>query len=151
MRRFAAIILAAGLALAAGDAARGDSVLSQNPQDVFDTPEQLVRYERMISELRCVVCQNQSVAESQVDLARDLRQITRDMILAGKTDDEIRQYMVDRYGDFVLYDPPLNPQTFLLWGAPVILLLVGAGVMVSVVGRRSGDRGDDAEGMGENT
>ena len=151
MRRFVVLILVAGLALAASDAARGEGVLSENPQDVFDTPEQLLRYERMINDLRCVVCQNQSVAESQVDLARDLRQITRDMILAGSTDDEIKQYMVDRYGDFVLYDPPLNALTFLLWGAPVILLLVGAGVMVSVVGRRSGHAGDEAAGMGENT
>jgi cytochrome c-type biogenesis protein CcmH len=59
--------------------------------------------------------------------------------------------MTDRYGDFVLYNPPLKPETYLLWGAPVILLLVGAIVMVTVVGRRSGEAADDAEGMGENS
>lgn len=151
MKHLATLLLVAGLAFGVGAAAQTDSVLAMNPQDVFETPEQLVRYERMINNLRCVVCQNQSVAESQVDLARDLRRITRDMILDGRTDVEIEQYMVDRYGDFVLYNPPLNPTTYLLWGAPVILLLVGAVVMVTVVGRRSGESGDDAEGMGENS
>lgn len=151
MKHLATLLLVASLAFGVGAAAQTDSVLAMNPQDVFETPEQLVRYERMINNLRCVVCQNQSVAESQVDLARDLRRITRDMILDGRTDAEIEQYMVDRYGDFVLYNPPLNPTTYLLWGAPVILLLVGAVVMVTVVGRRSGESGDDAEGMGENS
>nr|WP_240901180.1 cytochrome c-type biogenesis protein [Thioalkalivibrio sp. XN8] len=122
-----------------------------NPEDTFATPEQLVRYERLINEFRCVVCQNQSVAESNVDLARDLRRITRDMILEGKTDEEIKAFMTDRYGDFVLYDPPLKPITYLLWGAPVILLLVGAAVMVTVVGRRSHESGEEPDGMGENT
>lgn len=151
MKHLATLLLVASLAFGVGAAAQTDSVLAMNPQDVFETPEQLVRYERMINNLRCVVCQNQSVAESQVDLARDLRRITRDMILDGRTDAEIEQYMVDRYGDFVLYNPPLNPTTYLLWGAPVILLLVGAVVMVTVVGRRAGESGDDAEGMGENS
>ncbi|MFU8896852.1 MAG: cytochrome c-type biogenesis protein CcmH [Gammaproteobacteria bacterium] len=151
MKHVATLLLAASLAFGIGTAAQADSVLAMNPQDVFETPEQLVRYERMINNLRCVVCQNQSVAESQVDLARDLRRITRDMILAGRTDAEIEQYMVDRYGDFVLYNPPLNPTTYLLWGAPVILLLAGAVVMVTIVGKRSGESSDDAEGMGENS
>lgn len=129
-------------------AAVADDVLKMNPQETFDTPEQLARYERLINDLRCVVCQNQSVAESQVDLARDLRRIVRDMILDGRTDQEIKQFMVDRYGDFVLYKPPLKPETYLLWGAPVILLLVGAIAMVTVVGRRSAEV-DDAAGSEE--
>jgi cytochrome c-type biogenesis protein CcmH len=73
------------------------------------------------------------------------------MILAGATDAEIKQFMTDRYGDFVLYNPPLKPITYLLWGAPVILLLIGAIVMVSVVGRRSGESEDGAEGTGEHS
>jgi cytochrome c-type biogenesis protein CcmH len=150
MRRVTALLLAASLAFGAG-ALRADDILSMNPQDTFQSPEQLQRYERLTHEFRCVVCQNQSVAESNVDLAKDLRRITRDMILAGKTDDEIKQFMTDRYGDFVLYNPPLKPVTYLLWGAPVILLLLGAITMVTVVGRRSGESGEDAEGMGENT
>jgi cytochrome c-type biogenesis protein CcmH len=150
MRPVAVILLAALLVFGAG-AVRADDVLSMNPEETFETREQLVRYEKMINDLRCVVCQNQSVAESQVDLARDLRRITRDMILAGATDAEIKQFMTDRYGDFVLYNPPLKPITYLLWGAPVILLLIGAIVMVSVVGRRSGESEDDAEGTGEHS
>ena len=150
MRPLAIILLAAVLAFGAGTL-QADSVLAMNPEETFDTPEQLQRYEKMINDLRCVVCQNQSVAESTVELARDLRRITRDMILAGSTDAEIKQFMTDRYGDFVLYNPPLKPITYLLWGAPVLLLLVGAIVMVSVVGRRSGESSDDAEGIGENS
>ena len=150
MRPLAIILLAAVLAFGAGTL-QADSVLAMNPEETFDTPEQLQRYEKMINDLRCVVCQNQSVAESSVELARDLRRITRDMILAGSTDAEIKQFMTDRYGDFVLYNPPLKPITYLLWGAPVLLLLVGAIVMVSVVGRRSGESSDDAEGIGDNS
>src|SRR5690606_35925159 len=137
MRSWPALLLVTMLALGA-TGLEADSILSMNPEETFDTPQQLDRYEAMIHDLRCVVCQNQSVAESNVELARDLRRITRDMILAGKTDAEIKQFMTDRYGDFVLYNPPLKPVTYLLWGAPVILLLLGAVVMVSVVGRRSG-------------
>jgi cytochrome c-type biogenesis protein CcmH len=144
--RFLAGALAFALVLAG--AAVGDDVLKMNPQETFDSPEQLARYERLINDLRCVVCQNQSVAESQVDLARDLRRIVRDMILDGRTDQEIKQFMVDRYGDFVLYKPPLKPETYLLWGAPVILLLVGAIAMVTVVGRRSAEA-DETAGTGE--
>jgi cytochrome c-type biogenesis protein CcmH len=154
MKPLLALLLAAMLAvmLALGPGAlQADSVLAMNPEETFETAEQLRRYEKMINDLRCVVCQNQSVAESQVDLARDLRRITRDMILDGRTDAEIKQFMTDRYGDFVLYNPPLKPETYLLWGAPVILLLVGAITMVTVVGRRSGQSGDDLEGTGENT
>jgi cytochrome c-type biogenesis protein CcmH len=150
MKQLSAMLLAAMLAFGAG-ALKADSILSMNPEETFQTEQQLQRYEKMINDLRCVVCQNQSVAESNVELARDLRRITRDMILAGRTDAEIKQFMTDRYGDFVLYNPPLKPITYLLWGAPVLLLLVGAWVMVSVVGRRSGETTDDAEGMGENT
>lgn len=149
MRSWPAVLLATMLALGT-TGLEADSILSMNPEETFDTPQQLDRYEAMIHDLRCVVCQNQSVAESNVELARDLRRITRDMIIAGKTDAEIKQFMTDRYGDFVLYNPPLKPVTYLLWGAPVILLLLGAVVMVSVVGRRSGESTDDAERTGEN-
>lgn len=150
MRILPIALLMALLTFGAGTI-QADNVLAMNPEETFETPEQLRRYEKMINDLRCVVCQNQSVAESQVELARDLRRITRDMILAGRTDAEIKQFMTDRYGDFVLYNPPLKPETYLLWGAPVILLLVGAIVMVTVVGRRAGQASGDAEGMGENS
>ena len=150
MSRFVALMLAFGLVISALSV-QADSVLEMNPEDTFNSAEELERYEKLIHELRCVVCQNQSVGESNVELARDLRRITRDMILAGNTDAEIKTFMTDRYGDFVLYNPPLKPETYLLWGAPVILLLAGAIVMVTVVGRRAGESSDDAEGMGDNT
>jgi cytochrome c-type biogenesis protein CcmH len=154
MKFFMALLLAGMILLGGAAAWADDSVLRMNPEETFDSPEQLERYERLTHEFRCVVCQNQSVAESNVDLAKDLRRITRDMILAGRTDAEIKQFMTDRYGDFVLYNPPVKPVTYLLWGAPVILLLIGAAVMVSVVGRRSRETvedGAEAEGMGENS
>lgn len=150
MTRFACLLLAAAMSLASA-AAGADDILAMDPEATFQTEDQLRRYEKLTHEFRCVVCQNQSVAESNVDLARDLRRITRDMILAGKTDAEIKQFMTDRYGDFVLYNPPLKPETYLLWGAPVVLLLLGAIVMVNVVGRRSGEPEADAEGKGETT
>jgi len=146
--RLVALLLAAALAMTVV-AASADDILAMDPEATFQTEEQLKRYETLTHEFRCVVCQNQSVAESNVDLARDLRRITRDMILAGKTDAEIKQFMTDRYGDFVLYSPPLKPVTYLLWGAPVVLLLLGAIIMVNVVGRRSGEADADAEGKGE--
>ena len=144
-------LAAVALVLVAAAGQADDSILHMNPEETFETPEQLERYERLTHEFRCVVCMNQSVAESNVDLARDLRRITRDMILAGNTDDEIKQFMTDRYGDFVLYNPPLKPITYLLWGAPVILLLGGAAVVITVVGRRAHESGDDPDGMGENS
>jgi cytochrome c-type biogenesis protein CcmH len=145
------MVLAVAAVFAFGASALQADTRSMNPEETFDTPEQLRRYEAMINDLRCVVCQNQSVAESNVELAHDLRRITRDMILAGATDAEIKTFMTDRYGDFVLYNPPLKPITYLLWGAPVILLLVGAITMVSVVGKRSTESADDDEGLGENS
>ena len=76
-------------------------------------------------EMRCLVCQNESLAGSRSDLANDLRAQIRTMIKAGKSDAEIRQYMVDRYGDFVLYRPPVKPTTWLLWLGPFTILLIG--------------------------
>ena len=76
-------------------------------------------------EMRCLVCQNESLAGSRSDLANDLRAQIRTMVKAGKSDAEIRQYMVDRYGDFVLYRPPVKPTTWLLWLGPFTILLIG--------------------------
>ena len=85
---------------------------------------------RAISEgLRCLVCQNQSIDDSAAPLARDLRVIVREHLAAGDTDDEIRAYLVRRYGDFVLLKPPLAPETLLLWGTPGLVLLAGGAVL----------------------
>ncbi|MFT3734237.1 MAG: cytochrome c-type biogenesis protein CcmH [Rhodocyclaceae bacterium] len=82
---------------------------------------------KLAETLRCLVCQNQSIAESNADLANDLKRQVREMIAAGKSDDEIREYMVERYGDFVLYEPPVKTSTLLLWGGPATLLLLALG------------------------
>lgn len=82
------------------------------------------RYQKMIDELRCLVCQNQNLADSNSDLAKDLRGKTYELIRDGATDDEIIEYMVNRYGDFVLYRPPFKTSTLLLWVGPFIILLI---------------------------
>lgn len=83
------------------------------------------RWRDLNEELRCLVCQNQSIAESHAPLAQDLRKQVREMIEQGKTDDDIRLYMTQRYGDFVLYRPPFKPVTWLLWLGPGLMLLLG--------------------------
>jgi cytochrome c-type biogenesis protein CcmH len=91
---------------------------------------------KLSEQLRCLVCQNQTIAESNAELAVDLRSQVREQIAAGKSDDEIVKYMTDRYGDFVLYRPPLKATTLLLWGGPLLLLLLGLGMLVRLVRQR---------------
>jgi len=93
---------------------------------VFETQQQEDRFKQLTQELRCLVCQNQNLADSDAQLAHDLRAEVHEMLIAGKTDDEIKQFMVERYGDFVLYRPPVQENTYLLWLAPIGLLLIGA-------------------------
>lgn len=93
------------------------------------------RYRALIAELRCLVCQNQSIAESNAPLANDLREQVREQIASGRSDREIATYLLDRYGDFVLYRPPLKPRTWLLWLGP-FALLAAAGVLALVRTRR---------------
>jgi cytochrome c-type biogenesis protein CcmH len=102
----------------------------------FEDPEQQARYELLIKDLRCLVCQNQSIADSNATLASDLRREVREMMIAGQSDQQIRDFMTARYGDFVLYRPPVSPRTWLLWAAPVLLLLGGLGIAAMVVMRR---------------
>ena len=102
-----------------------------------DDPALEKRVVRLTSELRCLVCQNQSLADSHADLAIDLKNQVRAQMQTGKTDAEIRNYMVARYGDFVLYDPPFKITTLLLWAGPFVLLLVGLlGLAAYMRGRR---------------
>jgi len=84
----------------------------------------------LFTELRCVVCQNQSIADSEADVARDLREIVRQEISTGKSDSEIRAFLVARYGEFILLKPDFAWHTFLLWAAPVLLLLIGALILL---------------------
>jgi cytochrome c-type biogenesis protein CcmH len=95
------------------------------------------RYETLTHELRCLVCQNETIADSAADLAADLRAQVRSQLLAGKTDDEIKQYMVARYGDFVLFKPPWQPDTWLLWAGPFLLLAIGALALVVLIRQKS--------------
>jgi cytochrome c-type biogenesis protein CcmH len=90
------------------------------PADV--APEQEARYQALLGQLRCLVCQNQSIAESNAPLAEDLRRQVREMIRRGESDEAIKRYLTDRYGEFVLYRPRVEPRTWLLWGGPFLLL-----------------------------
>lgn len=96
-----------------------------------------VRLKKLESELRCLVCQNQTLADSNASLAEDLRREVRALASAGKNDDEIRAYLVARYGDFVLYDPPLKRTTWLLWIGPFALLAGGGALWWTVLRRRN--------------
>jgi cytochrome c-type biogenesis protein CcmH len=100
-------------------------------------PALQARYEHLAKELRCLVCQNQAIADSNAGLAKDLRRELRELLEAGKSDEEIQKFMTDRYGDFVLYRPPVAPRTWLLWAAPALLLILGLGVVVAVIRRRA--------------
>jgi len=90
-------------------------------------------------ELRCLVCQNESLSGSHAELAQDLRREIRKMIADGKTDKEILDFMVERYGDFVRYRPPMKPTTWLLWGGPFLLLAGGVGALILFLRRRARD------------
>ncbi len=104
---------------------------------VGDDPVIERRMSVLAQELRCLVCQNQTIADSQADLAGDLREEIRQLMRQGKTDQEVKDYMVARYGDFVLYRPPLKTSTVLLWFGPALLLLGGlAGLYLAIRRRR---------------
>ena len=91
---------------------------------IFETEEQQSRYTQLIEDIRCPVCQGQSIGGSNSGLAKDLREKVREMILDGQSDPEIYSYMVERYGDFVVYKPPVNTTTYLLWFAPLFILIL---------------------------
>jgi cytochrome c-type biogenesis protein CcmH len=105
------------------------------PLDFKDTAEEK-RFQTLTRELRCLVCQNQNLADSDAGLAGDLRREVFDQMRAGKTDAQIKDYLVARYSQFVLYDPPLSASTWLLWFGPLLALAIGAGVLVVIVRRR---------------
>ena len=103
----------------------------------FEDSQKEGLYKELIAELRCLVCQNQNLADSNAELALDLRQQTYDMVQEGSSKEDVVDYMVQRYGDFVLYRPPVQKNTYLLWLAPLILLLAGAWVLRSSINKRS--------------
>ncbi len=102
----------------------------------FDDPELQARYEKIVSEVRCLKCQNQTIKDSNALLASDLRREIRRMLEEGKTDDEIYDFLVARYGDFALYRPRASGKTLILWIAPMLFLVFGAFALFRIVQRR---------------
>lgn len=114
----------------------------------IEDPALQARFERIVKDLRCLVCQNESIADSNVELASDLRRQVREMLFDGKSDDAIFDYMTDRYGEFVRFNPPLKRKTLLIWGAPFIVLLLGVGIIFRIVRGRSRMPLDDEPAAG---
>jgi len=110
--------------------------LAIDTDKAFDDPELQARYEHIIEEVRCLKCQNQSIKDSNAFLAGDLRREIRRMLNEGKTDEEIYDFLVARYGEFALYRPRMSGKTLVLWIAPLVLLLGGAFVLVNILRRR---------------
>ncbi len=139
-----ATIAATCLAMLAGAAA----VRAAPAIDVADDPALEARVQRLSAELRCLVCQNQSLADSHADLALDLKAQVREQLRSGRSDGEVVQYMTDRYGDFILYRPPLRPTTLVLWAGPALMLLAAVALGWRHLRRQrdpsDGDPEDDA-------
>lgn len=109
-----------------------------NPDEVLADPALEARARALSAELRCMVCQNQSIDDSNAELARDLRLLVRERLKNGDSDEAVIDYVVSRYGEFVLLNPRVRGETLLLWGAPLVLFLAGATAMVLFVRRRGG-------------
>ncbi len=113
------------------------SAFAVNPDEVLENPALEKRARELSTRLRCLVCQNQSIDDSDADLARDLRILVRERLTKGDSNNQVLDYLVARYGEFVLLNPRVSAKTYLLWGTPVVLILVGAIVLViSVRGRK---------------
>ncbi|MET0748014.1 MAG: cytochrome c-type biogenesis protein [Rhizobium sp.] len=114
------------------------SAFAVNPDEVLSNPALESRARAISTELRCMVCQNQSIDDSNADLARDLRLLVRQRLVDGDSDRQVLDYIVSRYGEFVLLKPRLSEKTYVLWGAPIALLLVGGIAMAVFASRRAG-------------
>ncbi len=106
----------------------------------FENPQKHEEFRTLIEEMRCLVCQNESLAGSNAELAVDLRNEIYDMMKAGQNKDQIIEFMVDRYGDFVLYSPPIKPSTYPIWFGPVILFFIGAIFLITILRKKSRSR-----------
>ena len=111
----------------------------------FEDPVLDARYRSLIHEIRCMKCQNQSIADSPIDVAADLRRQVREMMAEGRSDSDIKTYLASRYGDFILYEPPLKPTTFVLWVGPAALLLLGGFVFARIIRTHSAQSFDEDE------
>jgi cytochrome c-type biogenesis protein CcmH len=141
MIRFRALLtsalLLASLVLCASPSFAQQASATWDDHSQLQDPRLQTRFERITKELRCLVCQNESIADSNVDLAADLRRQVREMLVAGRSDDAIFKFMTDRYGEFVRFAPPLSAKTALIWGAPFFMLLLGGLIIYRVVRQRS--------------
>lgn len=117
------------------------AAVAKEAAPLADDPVVEQRLIAISEEMRCLVCQNESLAGSRSDLAMDLRRELRNLIKQGKTDAEIREFMVSRYGDFVLYRPPVKPSTWLLWAGPFGLMVLGVAVLFTYLRRRNAELG----------
>jgi cytochrome c-type biogenesis protein CcmH len=124
------------LVLCFGLLALSAQVVAQEAKPLAEDPELEKRVMNLSQELRCLVCQNETLADSRADLANDLRREIREQMKAGKSDQEIIVFLTARYGDFVLYRPPVRPATYLLWFGPFVLLLIGLAVLYRYVKQR---------------
>jgi cytochrome c-type biogenesis protein CcmH len=127
-----------GFAVAMSVALLASPVHAVQPDEVLPDPKLEERARNLSRELRCMVCQNQSIDDSDAPLARDLRLLVRERLTAGDSDKQVMDFLTTRYGDFVLLNPPMNAKTFLLWALPSGLLVLGGIVMVLAMRRRGG-------------
>lgn len=131
MSRFLALLFCVlGLAVSA-------ATVAMDTESPFADPVQQEIYLRLTHEVRCLVCQNQTIGDSSAPLAADLRREIREMIEAGRSEEEIKTFLLDRYGDFVLYRPRFMPTTAVLWLAPGLLLLIGGVALRKIIQRRA--------------
>ncbi|HEX6362163.1 MAG TPA: cytochrome c-type biogenesis protein [Albitalea sp.] len=131
-----ALAFAAALPVAAAGQAAPAAQAPRQAAPLAEDPALEERVMRLAEELRCLVCQNQTIADSHAGLAEDLKQQIREQLRAGRNDAEVLDYMVERYGDFVLYRPPVKATTVLLWAGPFLLLAIGAVTFAIVLRRR---------------
>jgi Uncharacterized protein involved in biosynthesis of c-type cytochromes len=144
MRRLPTLALLASLLVLATFAVGAQAVIDPAPLQFRDRAEE-VRFHALVSELRCVMCQNQSLADSNAQIAHDLRREVLVLMREGKSDAEVEQFLVARYGEFVLYQPRVESKTWLLWFGPALLLLAGGFVVARVVRRHGPQGGERAE------
>ncbi|WP_372017621.1 cytochrome c-type biogenesis protein [Pseudoxanthomonas sp. 10H] len=141
--------MAAGLLLAVACAAAAQAQPAGDASPLrFRNEAEEVRFHALTAELRCVMCQNQSLADSNAQIAQDMRREVLALMRQGRTDAEVKRFLVDRYGEFVLYRPEVGARTWLLWFGPGLVLLGGAGLVWHVVRRRAMAPAQDATGPG---
>lgn len=117
----------------------GNNLYANDTPVEFNDPALKERYFSLIEEVRCLVCQNQSLADSHADLAVDLRNEIYEMVVANKSNQQIVEFLVERYGDFVLYRPPLQGNTWILWFGPFLLLIIAVVIAIRIISKQSNE------------